>query len=118
MKHYLLALFCSASCLIFSNAQNCRREELTNGMVATLLAGSLSAGQTDPPTVNVLQTNIVCLTTATMYNRYQFVSVVVRYTCSNSIACPSGMYSYYQWSRNYYWGGGGGGGGTRGRVCT
>ena len=91
----LFVLLCSASYLILSSAQQCSKEDLTDEMVATLLAESLAAGQTDPPTIDVLQTNIVCLTTATIFGNYQFVSIVVSYRCSMSIACPAGMYRIF-----------------------
>ena len=44
----------------------------------------------EQPQVNVLESNIVCLSGAVTYGTYRYASVVVRYNCMGS-GCPAGI---------------------------
>ena len=65
--------------------------EITEAELETVIKDSIP-GHRDfgIPTVDVLDFHPVCLAYSQERNRYRFVSVVVEYTCTGNVDCPSG----------------------------
>ena len=58
----------------------------------TVIAGILTTGEnSQSPTVDVENFDILCLAQSTERNRYRGVSLLVEYTCTGNANCPTGI---------------------------
>ena len=67
-------------------------QRITDTVLQDIIVDVIRAGDNSQiPTVNVLDFNPVCLAYSQERDRYRFVSVVVEYTCTGNVRCPSGI---------------------------
>ena len=65
--------------------------EITEAALKNVIRNIIPTGEgSSPPTVDVLSFHPVCLAYSPNHDRYRFVSVVVEYTCTGNVRCPSG----------------------------
>ena len=65
--------------------------EITETALENVIRMNIPTGDSSPtPTVDVLSFHPVCLAYSQERDRYRFVSVVVEYTCTGNVRCPSG----------------------------
>ena len=64
--------------------------EITEAALENVIENNIPSGNGSPPTVDVLSFHPVCLAYSQDRDRYRFVSVVVEYTCTGHVNCPSG----------------------------
>jgi len=70
------------------SGQDC--PEITEAALEDIIVDVIRAGDnTQIPTVDVLSFRPVCLAYSQERDRYRFVSVVVEYTCTGNVRCPS-----------------------------
>ena len=65
--------------------------EFTEAELENVITNHIATGDNpEPPTLDILRFRPVCLAYSQERDRYRFVSVVVKYNCTDNANCPSG----------------------------
>lgn len=73
----MVLTFCS-----LAGAQRCGYDALVADLAPSVAQSLVTDARPQPPTVTVLDYNVVCLATDTVWGEYRYASVVINYNCS------------------------------------